>query len=188
MIKNILTLAILSTCISSNVFAFNFFPGTKTALKKPSIKTTVNLAKQKADTDYTNFSGTWTGICTSEHDSEPSTVVIHNDEVFLDIDGQDFNLGSIKTESSSDKWSTEHSHMIINWNKERTALILEGSITEYTHSDYPYNDYHSLFNMLAKGTISLDNDKLNFKVETLTFNGITQGEKLDMECNFDRAK
>ncbi|MBA3535600.1 MAG: hypothetical protein H0T84_03165, partial [Tatlockia sp.] len=117
--KTILTAALLSACVANTSFALNLF----SIHKNSGFKPTINTAKSNENNNYTDFSGTWTGTCTGSDEAE--TVIINSKETSLEIDGQEFSLGKIKTESSSSKLQSEFAHTIINWNEDRTELLLE---------------------------------------------------------------
>jgi hypothetical protein len=183
--KTILTAALLSACVANTSFALNLFSIHKNFGSKPTIKTT----KTNENGNYTDFSGTWSGTCAGGDESETGAITIKNDAINIEIDGEQFSLGTIKTESSSDKLHSDFSHTIINWNEDRTELLFEATSTDYHHSDYPYNKSIPLFTALLKGNIALNKDQLTVKIEEISFNGLSQSnQKISTSCTFDKLK
>lgn len=188
MIKKTLAFAVLGTCVTSATFAFTIFPDLKSMHKHhPALaKSAKNTIKQ--DAEYTDFSGTWAGTCNTNGETDESTVTIHNDGVYIEFDGQGYSLGALNSESSSSKWSSSTSQMVINWNEERTQLNLGGTMIEYTQPDYPYNTPHPIYTLLMTGYIALKDGHLNMKVEGRTFDGLTPIEdRFVSECIFDKV-
>lgn len=186
MIKNALVIALLGTCVTSSSFAFNIFPDLKSTHKTHSLHTKV---VKNQDTDYTDFSGTWSGSCSYNGESDETTIIIRNDEVSIELDGEQYSMGAIKTESTSDKMQSFTSQAVINWNQERTQLNLSGTMTVYEYPDYPYNSSRSLVTMLSKGSIALNNKQLIIKVEGTIFDGTTPSDPMfTSECTLDKVK
>ncbi len=183
--KNIiLASALLSACITNNALALNLFSIHKNAVKSATQSTNSN------ENNYTDFTGTWVGTCTSdENESGSSSITIRNDDVLIEINDQEFHLGNVKTESTSNKSHSEFSHTMINWNDDRTKLLFEDTSIRFEHSDYPFNKPKSAFTSIVKGIIGLANEQLTLKVEGIAFSSLSKiKEKIATNCIFDKSK
>lgn len=156
--KVLATVFITSSLIATPIFASHFFQNPVANPTKKISTANAQLKSKDEVNNFVDFSGTWVGNCTGHEGTD--TMTIENSESQFIIDGEIFELGSLKTESTSDKDGTYFSHMLLEWNTDHSALLFNGSFAALA--------YAQNFNTFGyqKGTISLKNDQLIFEAST----------------------
>lgn len=183
MIKKSIAIILLGSCFASTSFSFNLFPKIE-AMEKKHVHNALNTQAN----DFTNFSGTWSGICTGMDDDGQTTLVIESDGNYISLGGQEYIIGASNNTSTNDKWSSTTTQDVVNWNQDRTQLLLNSTVTIYNYADYPYTEDNLISTLLSKGTISLRNEQLHINLESIYFKGLQQkGGKYTIACTLNKA-
>lgn len=181
MLKNAVTIALLSGAVISSSFAFNPLHPLKShskAATKPAIARNHIQSKQS---DYTDFSGTWTGSCVAntEEQLEEYTTVIENDATSITINGQTYSItGGLNTISESDDLWTMFFHVKMNWNPEHTQII--AATTDVTN----FHNSQEMESGFGNINISLENGQLIFKGKALT---MPEQLLTTYQCSYSKA-
>lgn len=158
--KVLATIIITGSLIASPLFASNFFKNIPTAPTKTgsmAFKPNAPLKSKKAGNDFADFSGTWEGTCTDHEGIE--TITIENSESEFTVEGKTYSIGSLETESTSDKDTTYFSHLLLEWNADHSSLLFNSSFVALFYiKDFKFKNFG-----YQKGTISLQNDQLIFE-------------------------
>lgn len=155
--KDFAVIFITSSLIATPLFASDFFhhfavdPTKKisTALKEKAQFKSKNGVKH-----FVDFSGTWVGNCTGYEGTD--TVAIENSDSEFIINDKIYHIGSLETESRSDKEATFFFHNLLEWNVDYSSLIFSFSSTGHFHGqDLSMKNFG-----YGTMTISLKNDQL----------------------------
>lgn len=192
------TALVLGSCLATSVHATSFiqkhFGVHKSAHASHTIKASAtNLPLQ--DT-YVNFSGSWEGTCTgtgSEADSEKINLDIEQHSFGITFNGEDMSIGVLKTESSSTPYGTDFDHFRMDWNSEKTMLLLHNSsiMAEYAPNLPTATPVPAPFvTTLGEGSMSLNaNNQLEFNMNMINFKGtMQQGPADTVRCVFNKVK
>lgn len=140
------------------------------------------LAKHKKQ-NYTDFSGTWTGNCTWSNGEESSeTITIKNDDIHFNIDGQEYSIGPLQTQTISNAMSTTFDHTSLEWSDDRSTLVMKGLYYGKGHSrqDEP------VITVIAQFTFSLSNEQLVMTAQAKPFIDMKQAKLSDITCALDK--
>lgn len=188
MLKNKITIGLLTAAIANPIFAANFISKIQKRTLAPNA-TANNHSSEK----YTDFSGEWTGTCAySDGNSNESSLTVKNDGINITINEEDYSIGTLRSDTDSDKWLTDTNSIMFIWNQEMTSLKFQDISVTTTHPDYPYTEKNQHINTyLGEGSISFENKQLILKTREIAAfeNGIqNQEDNFNTICRFDRVK
>src|SRR3990167_8711115 len=125
MLKKTLAVALLGTCIAPATFATSLF---KQFVSTHKITKSINNQAahfNKINSQYTNFSGTWTGSCTGTTDGEEDTLIIENNASFISFGENLLPIGSLINRSESFKNEASDNHTLLNWSNNGHTLTMD---------------------------------------------------------------
>jgi hypothetical protein len=180
MIKNALTLLLLGSCMASSSFAFN--------LSQPLHKIQKNMKHQvltkqpqSKNTAYTDFSGNWTGTCiyNAVEVDDNANMTIFNDNDYMEIDGNTYYLnGDLKTEANANTAYALFDHLRLNWNADKTALIIDGAGVFVKH-----NSASGIETNIIASKMFMDNGQLILEGNA---QDLGSPEKINYRCVFNK--
>lgn len=163
---------ITGSLVASPLFASNFLQKLTPHTKTMNRSTQNNLNSQIKDhpsEGFADFSGTWVGKCQDNEETE--VMVLKNSNYQLTVDGKNFTIGALETESSSNQDLTSFSHLLFEWNSDHTSLIFNASFAAYIHTAYINEKTFGY----GQGSISLNDGQLILKGHSRTSEGNDDG-------------
>lgn len=187
--KALVTLMMAGSIIASPVFASSIFQqllsGKVTA--QPKAASHKKSSVKPHHTNYTDFSGYWSGNCTyNSKDSISMSFDIENNDEYFNINRLHFSIGSLETHSESSRNISVISHSAVRWNSDMSELIINVvSVDQYRDSS-PYNEPNPIYTDISEFTVSLENGQLILKGQGLDFSNLHQwNDGLNMVCTLD---
>ena len=126
------------------------------------VKATVHQSLHSGN--LSDFANDWEGTCViSGEDPEDIELSIDSQENIITIDGDDYELGVFKTQSSSNEFGTDFFHIAIDWNENGKQLD--------AHVNYVWNQNGTAsgFSGTGKTTFELVNGQLIIKSDSRAF-------------------
>lgn len=123
MIRSLLATALFTGVISSaySVNVIHHFE----ALQKKQLMNASSTAvhKPKVAKNFTDFSGTWEGVCNFDGDLEEDTMTIETGDNFISIDEQVYSINTMRSDSYSYNEGASVTHSAVDWNDDGSKLI-----------------------------------------------------------------
>lgn len=160
MYKKVLTVIITSSLIGNPLFASNFFQKYLSLPLTQNANTVIQLKSNDKVNNFVDFSGTWVGSCTGN--DELAMITIANSDTQLLLNGKIFNIGSLETESTSNKDASYFFHILLDWNADHSSLLFNDSYASHYHMQ-DLNEKRFGYEM---GSISLKNEMLIYEVSS----------------------
>ncbi len=126
MLKKMLINIFITSYIASSAFATSIFHAHDNTNRKHKISVKRNLKPSTLPTNYTDFTGTWTGLCdipNSPESPEIQTWVIDNDEYSITVNGETTTIGELlkKSETTDYGFATDE-HFVLGWTHNGEVL------------------------------------------------------------------
>ena len=191
--NTLVTVVLAGSMLTTPLFASNFFH--KLMPNKKSVHSAANLhakpkpTMKKEDQDYTDFSGSWAGNCSySDRNDLPVTLTIENDDTYFIMDGKEIEIGPLHTETDADRLGTTFEHTSLEWSNDMSMLIIKNQLFGKMHSAYPNNESNPMMTVMDQVTLSLNNEQLLIKGQSLGFNDLEQvtGEFNNITCTLTK--
>ncbi|KTD40524.1 hypothetical protein [Legionella parisiensis] len=180
MLNKTISTVLLGTCLVTSSFASSFwnkfYPVQK--LHYQTVATQKNTLKQ----NYTDFSGNWSGTCSGN--DEIQTLIINNDSFYIELDGQQYSIGEMLSESSSSKWSSSNLHFLLTWNTERTVLKNKAVFVNTNWTDGSSDQ--TLMTANLETTFSMSGDELIVQTYQVNSDGVPQ-QGTENKCTFHKT-
>jgi hypothetical protein len=156
MLKKSLLITALGLSLANAGFATSIMHKLQPKKSKPAIIKTTKFKRS----DYTDFSGKWTGRCNDA--TEPYTLEVENSEYEINIDHEEFLIGSgLNTEADSSVFGSFSNTSFIRWNEDKTALILNDVMYIFSYkSTTPPGEGEPLQVEVSRGTMQLKDGNL----------------------------
>lgn len=189
--KTLVAVVVAGSMVTAPLFAANFFH--KLMPVKQSVDSAINLhakplTQHESQNYYADFSGNWEGICSFADGNEMSmSLAIENDDQYLDLDGEELKIGPLHTETSSDKLGATFEHTSLEWNSDKTMLIMKILSFEKAHPSLLYKASNPMETFIGQITLFLNNGQLILKGQTLYLIDLEQGRGLSsLTCTFNK--
>jgi hypothetical protein len=180
------TLILLGNVITNPLFASNFFHQLMPSKKPAQHLQTKVPAKYKND-NYTDFSGNWAGNCTIAGHDIPFSTSIGNDNTYLEIDGERFQIGSLHTQTVSDSFSEKLEHTSVEWSNDMSMLVMKSQSFDKVHPSYPYNNSSPMETAIGQITLSLNGEQLVIKGEGIYLLDMEQvSDENEVTCTLNK--
>lgn len=122
MIRSVLATALFAGMISS-AYSVNVIHHFEALKNKQHMKaSSAAVHTPKVARNYTDFSGTWQGVCNFDGEQEEDTMTIESNEDYIALDDEVYFMNMMKTESIASNEGVMFNHGTVNWSDDGSKL------------------------------------------------------------------
>ena len=142
-------------CVSTHAFAENTL-FSMLEHKHSNIQKAQDTINKNNNTNYTDFSGKWSGTCTSGDGETPTvTTEIHSDEFGISVDGRSMRFHEVTSTLSSNEQGYANNQVKLYWDDSGRVLTLDLVYVYSAHGSAKEMDKD-----IGKVTLTLNNGDL----------------------------
>lgn len=180
----LVTVVVAGSFFTTPLFSASFF--NKLMDSKPSVHKSIKAHVKKEGQNYADFSGNWTGICTSGQGEFLSFISLENDDTKIVIFDETLKIGGLHTRSTSDNEGSDIGHTALEWSEDMSTLTIKEVEVSRVHSPYPHNTPGPVYTFSSQFAFSLNNGQLVMEGRALNLKDMEQVSEWRYSCMFSK--